>query len=194
MDGLSVRSPGSRPPGAVQTAAPLLVGGRLGDGPAPRGSTAPPWGHRGAGPQRLFPLGTIVGGRGQVNAGIVVRGHRSTASRGPGLCRESPAHVEKEAGSSPGETALCPQWVEKAQPHPWRSASPRLPLPAADEEGGGPQNPLCWVRVPGPHYVKRQTITCRESVTDKPLSSACAPCLQGAGPAAPFQTLSVLIH
>lgn len=160
-DGLSVRSPGSRPPGAVQTAAPLLVGGRLGDGPAPRGSTAPPWGHRGAGPQRLFPLGTIVGGRGQVNAGIVVRGHRSTASRGPGLCRESPAHVEKEAGSSPGETALCPQWIEKAQQCPGKKtpvlALGLTPPPAPCRGRGRRRSPESTVPGTCPRPTLRQT-------------------------------------
>lgn len=148
-------------------------------------------------------LCTIVGGRGQVSSGIVVQVHHSTASRGPGRCWVSPTHTRKEARSSPSETALGRQWIEKHSSVPGnrlpsRSSASHSP-PAPCRGRGGRLSPASEVPGTCPRPTLRQKITFPGLPAESlrlisALLVASTPYLQGAGPGAPFKTLSVLIH
>lgn len=147
-------------------------------------------------------LCTIVGGRGQVSSGIVVQVHHSTASRGPGRCWVSPTHTRKEARSSPNETALGRQWIAKARQCPRKKGPfPELSLTLSSCS-------LPWTRretvpsIGSAGYLSQAHITSKDNLPRaaeslrliSALLIASTPYLQGAGPGAPFKTLSVPIH
>lgn len=149
-------------PGAVQTAAALLVGGRFGDGHSPRGSIALPWGPRGAGIQRLFlPLHCSR----QLRAGeLGYCGSSSPQHRFPRtwpLSGVTNAHEEgsriqsQQDGFVPAVDGTGMAASQEKDARPGAQAHTLLLLLAVDEAGDCLRNRVRRVRVPGPHYVKR---------------------------------------
>lgn len=194
---LSIHSPFSRHPGAVQTAVPLLAGGRLGDGPL-----ALPWGHRGAGIQRLFPP---------------LHDSRRPRAGELGYCgSSSPQHCFPRAWPLLGVTNTHKEGSQiQSQRDRFGPAVDRKARQCPRKKGPVPELSLTlsscslpWTRretvpsIGSAGYLSQAHITSKDNLPRaaeslrliSALLIASTPYLQGAGPGAPFKTLSVLIH